>query len=147
MVAGSHSIKVPHTHAMLYTFNGGIGFIVGKRLLPYLQTLHVISDRVAVASFCFGKPDPPSSVACNTSPCYTANPQLRIDFYQQLKEVVNTILKREVTVLMDDMNVKVGKCCSTDTCSCSGAWSKGHPNDNSLEFSDRSDFFITNSLF
>ena len=62
MVAGSHPIKVPHTHAMLYSLNGGIGFVVGKRLLPYLQTSRVISDRVAVVSFCFGKPDPPISV-------------------------------------------------------------------------------------
>ena len=62
MVAGSHPIKAPHTHAMLYTLNGGIGFVVEKRLLPYLQTSRVISDHVAVVSFRFGKPNPPVSV-------------------------------------------------------------------------------------
>ena len=153
MVAGSHPIKVPHTHAMLYSLNGGIGFVVGKRLLPYLQTSRVISDRVAVISFRFGKPDPPISVAIAygpTSPRCTANPQLREDFYQQLQAAVDTIPKREVTVLMGDMNAKVGKRCSTDTYSCLGAWSKGHRNDNGeafLEFCDQSDLIITNSLF
>ena len=144
MVAGSNPIKVPHTQAMLYTLNRGKGFVVGKRhlTLPYLQTSHVISDHVAVVSFHFGRSDPPISVVIayrRTSTHCTANPQLREDFYYQLQAAVDTIPKREVTVLMGDMNAKVGNRCSIGTYSCLGAWSKRYHNDNGeafLEFCD-----------
>ena len=140
------------TPTLCYT-NGGMGFVVGKRLLPYLRTSRVISDRIAVVSFRFGKPDPPISVVIaygHTNPRCTANPQLREEIYQQLQAAVDTIPKRDVTVLMGDMNANVGKCCNIDTYSCLEAWSKGHRNDNGeafLEFCEQSDLVITNSLF
>ena len=63
---------------------------------------------------------------------------------------MDSIPKREVTVLMGDMNAKIGKRCSTDTYSCLGAWSKDRRNDNGetfLDFCERSNLIITNSLF
>ena len=85
----------------------------------------------------FGRPDPPISVVIAyrpTSTRCTANPQLREDFYHQLQAAVDTIPKREVTVLMGDMNAKVGNHCSIGTYSCLGAWSKRHHNDNGEAF-------------
>ena len=96
MVAGSHPTKVPHTHAILYTLNDGIGFVVGKRLLPYLQTSRVISNHVAVVSFRFCKPNPPISVVIAygpTSPRCTANPQLREDFTSSCRQLRTQYLK------------------------------------------------------
>ena len=98
---------------MLYTLNRRMGFVMGKILLPSLQSSQVINDHLAVIS-CFGKPDPPISAVTAygpTSPWCTANPSLREDVYQQLQVAVDAIPKREVTVLM---GAKVGKCCSTD---------------------------------
>ena len=95
MATGSHPIKVPHTNAMLYTLSGGMGFVVEKILLPYLQSLRIISNCVAVISCC-SKPEPPISAVTAygpTSPCCTANPSLREDFYQQLQVAVDAIPK------------------------------------------------------
>ena len=74
MITGSHPIMEPHTHVIVHTLNEVIGFVVGKMLLPYLQTSRVT---VAMVSFRFGKPDPPISVVIAyrpTSPHCTANP-------------------------------------------------------------------------
>ena len=101
---------------MLYTLHGRTDFIVGKILLPLLQSSRVISNHVTVIS-CFGRPDPPISAVTAygpTSPRCTANPSLRVDFYQQLQVAVDAIPKREVTMLMGDINAKVGKWCRTD---------------------------------
>ena len=87
----SHPTKVAHTITMLYTLNGGMGFIVGKILLPSLQSSRVISDHVAVIS-CFGRPDPLVQSSCtvygHTSPRCTANPSLQEDSYQKLQVAV-----------------------------------------------------------
>ena len=48
------------------------------------------------------------SMSHRHSPRCTANPQLREDFYQQLQAAVDTIPKREVTVLMGDMMLRWG---------------------------------------
>ena len=50
--AESQTIKVPHSGGMLYTLNGGMGFVVSRRLQPYLQTLRTINNRVAVIYQC-----------------------------------------------------------------------------------------------
>ena len=134
------TIKVPHTDSVLYTLKGGLGFVLGKRLQPYLQTSCSVSDRVAIVSFRFGKPEPSISVIIAygpTSPRCQSNPQLREDFYQQLQAAVDVIPKRDVTILMGDMNAKIGKRCSTDIYSCMGIlWSKGKRNDNGEAFLD-----------
>ena len=53
MVAGSNPIKVPHTQAMLYTLNGGKGFVVGKRhlTLPYLTCKHHMLSAITLRWF------------------------------------------------------------------------------------------------
>ena len=87
-----------------------------KILLPSLQLSRVISNHLAVIS-CFGKPDPPIRAVTAyglTSPHCTANPSLREYYYQQLQVAVDAMPKREVTVLMGDINTMVGKCCRTD---------------------------------
>lgn len=127
------AIKVPHSDGMLYALSGAMGFAVSRRLQPYLQTSHAISDRVAVISVCLNKSDPSVSVIIAygpTSPRCTPDPQLKEDFYQQLQAAVDSVPKREVTVFMGDMNAKTGKRWSTDTYSCMGVWSKGRRSDN-----------------
>ena len=66
-----------------------MGFIVGKIILPYLQSSRAINDHIAV--ICFGRPDPPISAVTvygPTSPQCTANLSLQEDSYQQLQVAV-----------------------------------------------------------
>ena len=106
---------------MLYTLNGGWTlYIVSRRLQPYLQTLHVISDHVTVIPLLQQLSPIHLSVLllrldiC-TSPQYISDPRLKEDFYQHLQGAVDSIPKREVIVLMGDTKAKIGKRCSIDT--------------------------------
>ena len=139
--------------ATLHTLRGGMAFIVGHRLQPYLQSSKSIRDRVAVVTFHFGKQDIPISAVIAygpTTPRCTADPKLRENFFQQLQAAVAPIPRRAVTLLMGDMNAKIGKRSNDDTYSCLGSWSKGKRNENGeafLNFCERSNLIITNSLF
>ena len=104
--------KMAQGVATLHTLRGGLALVVGPRLQPYLQSSKSISDRVAVVTFRFSKQDIPFSAIIAyepTTPWYTANLKLRKNFFEQLQAAVAPIPRRAVTLLMGDMNAKIGK--------------------------------------
>ena len=138
---------------ILHTLRGGMAFVVGPRLQPYLQSSKSISDRVAVVTLRFSKQDVPISTVIAygpSTPWFTADPRLRENFFEQLQATVAPIPRRAATLLMGDMNAKIGKRHDNDTYSCISAWSNEKRNENGeafLSFCERSNLIIANSLF
>ena len=145
--------KMAQGGTIMHTLRGGMAFVMGPRLLPYLQSSKSISDRVAVVTFRFSKQDVPISAVIAygpTTPRCTADPRLCENFFEQLQAAVAPIPRRAVTLLMGDMNAKIGKRHDNGTYSCIGAWSNGKCNENGeafLSFCERSNLIIANSLF
>ena len=85
----------------------GVGLLLSKEAFKSLLEWEPISERIIKAKF-LSKFKNVNIIMCY-APTNTSHEEEKIKFYNQLQDTVNKIPKRDILILMGDMNAKVGK--------------------------------------
>jgi len=125
----------------------GVGFLLSPHASKGLMEWHPVSDRVIVARF-------RSSVRNTTIiQCYAPTNESQYDikeaFYEQLSSALSGISKKDVVIVMGDMNAQIGNN-NSHMESFMGKHALGHMSENGelfTEFCGVNDFVIGGSLF
>jgi hypothetical protein len=139
--------------------HGGLGFVIGKRLIPYVVSWKCISDRVAYLDISTPS-EGVGTVMCRFVDAYCPHsklvkkcPNLLRDFYNHLHIAVSVPARWEIFT-MGDFNSKLGKLRCEDVkyglLSYMGRYGNGTRNDNGeylLNFIISNDFFTCNTAF
>lgn len=84
--------------------SGGVGVLINKKLEDTLSTIDTINKRIIVASF---NGNPKSTIIVHYSP--TEGSSDAEEHYKNLINVINTIPKHNVTMVIGDFNAHIGK--------------------------------------
>ncbi|XP_065557662.1 craniofacial development protein 2-like [Artemia franciscana] len=85
----------------------GFAFMTTRETSRYLLKWTLISSRILVARF-LGRQEKLSVVFCY-APTNLAVIEYKVEFYQTLQSLVNSILKHDTTCILGDLNPVVGK--------------------------------------
>ena len=137
-------------HTIIYNGNNkgtnGVAIILNKRFGNILSSYNTISDRIITVKL---DTKPVSlniiQVYAPTSACTEEEIE---DFYNNLQTTKDKIPKREMCIIMGDLNAKVGECEDSDN--GIGPYGLGERNDRGdtlASFCRANDMIITNTLF
>ena len=138
-----------------YNVHGGVGFLLRKRITPYVNKVKQISDRVVYLDIIL-TPIKPNKPLCHvrvvncyspTLPKSKAKPIIAEKFYDEIKEAIDVPARYEVFVL-GDFNAKLGKRTLSDVnngySEHMGKYGVGRRNENGEHLLN---FMISNKLF
>ena len=139
--------------------HGGLGFVIAKKMVPYVVTWKCISDRVAYLDISIPTKSDGSFMCrfvnayCPHTKLAKKNPNLLRDFYNHLNIAVSVPARWDVYT-MGDFNSKLGKLSTDDVqnglSSYMGKYGNGTRNENGeslLNFIISNDFFTCNTAF
>ena len=127
-------------------YSQGVAVIVPKESRRSLLGYSLISDRVLKVGF-QGKPHNISIIQCY-APTGNATGEEMAEFYHTLQETIDSIPNRDIKIISDDFNAKVGK--QIRNSECNGKLGLGEENDRGtdlLEFCRSNHLVIANALF
>ena len=85
---------------------GGVGMLIGPRVLKTLNSIERIQPRMMVATF---NGNPRATIISCYSPTNVSEETELVAFYDELSSLVHSILKHNVLVIGRDMNAQIGK--------------------------------------
>ena len=91
----------------------GVGLMMNKKAFRSLLVWEPVSDRIITARFqsSFQKMTIIQMIQCY-APTNQADPDDKVIFYQQLQSVIDNTARRNIILLIGDMNAKVGSDCT-----------------------------------
>ena len=98
MYSGHPEDNAPHSK--------GVGMTLNPASARSLMEWNMVSSRIITARF-FAKPCKIFIMQCY-APTNDADEQEKEEFYQQLQEIVNQKKKKDILILMGDLNAKIG---------------------------------------
>lgn len=125
----------------------GTGFAVRNSLISSIQTPSATSDRLSY--FRLNTDQGSILVVSAYAPTLMAEATVKDAFYEQLEQVLQSSTDKERTVLLGDMNARVGSDWESWP-RCLGKYGIGKMNENGqrlLELCCRNNLIVTNSLF
>ena len=85
---------------------GGLGILIGPRVLQSLNSIEKIQPRMMVAMF---NGNPSAKIISCYNPINVSEETYLIAFYNELSSLVRNIPKRNILVIGGDMNTQIGK--------------------------------------
>ena len=84
---------------------GGIGMLINKEAYASLDNIESINQRIMVATF---NGNPSINIICGYSPTNSSLLEESESYYNELKELINSIPKHNVKIIAADMNAQLG---------------------------------------
>ena len=127
--------------------SNGVGFLVSKSYVPFVDDYEPISDRLSLLSL-KGKFSIITFIQCYF-PTITHPDEEVIELYDQIQSIVDNVPARDHLFIMGDFNCKIGKL-HANYASSIGKHTLGNANDRGellAKFCTRNNLIVTNSMF
>ena len=85
---------------------GGVGMLIGPRVLKTLNSIERIQPRMMTATF---NGNPRATIISCYSPTNISEKTKLVTFYDELSSLVHSIPKHKLLVIGGDMNAQIGK--------------------------------------
>ena len=124
----------------------GVGLLLSKKAYNSIMEWEPISERILVARFQSSCQN--VSIIQVYAPTDQAEMDIKQDFYEALQQTVNKISRRDIIILMGDLNAKIGKVSTNnEVMGNQGLGNQNHNGELFIDFCATNGLIIGGSLF